>query len=81
MTAAPTTDPEEIRARLVEQMLAPVRFTQILHRMQADGFTSFLEVGPGNVLTGLVRRTLGRDVEVATAGTADELESLLQQTS
>ncbi|WP_397546708.1 ACP S-malonyltransferase [Rhodothermus marinus] len=81
VTAAPTTDPEEIRARLVEQMLAPVRFTQILHRMQADGFTSFLEVGPGNVLTGLVRRTLGRDVEVATAGTADELESLLQQTS
>lgn len=81
VTAAPTTDPEEIRARLVEQMLAPVRFMQILHRMQADGLTSFLEVGPGNVLAGLVRRTLGRDVSVTTVGTADELEALLQQTS
>ena len=79
VTAVPTTDPEEIRARLVEQMLAPVRFTQMLHRMQADGITAFLEVGPGNVLTGLVRRTLGRKVQVATAGTADELEALLQQ--
>ncbi len=79
VTAAPTTDPEEIRARLVEQMLAPVRFTQMLHRMQTEGITAFLEVGPGNVLTGLVRRTLGREVQVATAGTADELEVLLQQ--
>ncbi|SHK28323.1 ACP S-malonyltransferase [Rhodothermus profundi] len=81
VTAAATTDPEEIRARLAEQMLAPVRFTQILHRMQADGITAFLEVGPGNVLTGLVRRTLGRNVQVGTAGTAEELETLLQQTS
>ncbi|MDQ7039605.1 MAG: ACP S-malonyltransferase [Rhodothermus sp.] len=80
VTAAPTTDPEEIRTRLVEQMLAPVRFTQMLHRMQADGFTAFLEVGPGNVLSALVRRTLGREMQVATAGTADELEVLLQQT-
>jgi len=79
VTAAPTQDPDEIRTRLVEQMLAPVRFTQTLHRMQTDGITTFWEIGPGNVLTGLVRRTLGRDVQTLTVGTADELEILLQQ--
>lgn len=76
VTATPTTDPEEIRRRLLEQLTAPVRWAQTLRRMQADGATRFVEVGAGNVLTGLVRRTLGRDVETATAGTADELESL-----
>jgi [acyl-carrier-protein] S-malonyltransferase len=47
--------------------------------MQTDGITTFWEIGPGNVLTGLVRRTLGRDVQTLTVGTADELEILLQQ--
>lgn len=73
VTAAPTTDPEEIRARLLEQLMAPVRWAQTLQRMHADGARRFVEVGAGNVLAGLARRTLGREVEVATAGTADEL--------
>ncbi|GBD02525.1 Malonyl CoA-acyl carrier protein transacylase [bacterium HR18] len=79
VTAAPSRDPSEIRDRLVEQMLAPVRFTQTLRRMQGDGIATFWEVGPGNVLAGLVRRTLGREVQVLTVGTAEELETLLQQ--
>jgi [acyl-carrier-protein] S-malonyltransferase len=74
VTAAPATDPVEIRRRLLEQLTAPVRWAQTLERMRADGATRFIEVGSGNVLSGLVKRTLGRDVETATAGTAAELE-------
>ncbi len=76
VTAAPTTDPAEIRARLLEQLTAPVRWAQSVQQMAADGATRFVEVGTGNVLTGLVRRTLGKDAETATAGTADELDTL-----
>lgn len=70
VTAAPTTDPEEIRRRLLEQLTAPVRWVQTLEAMRADGVRRFVEVGAGTVLSGLVKRTLGRDVETATAGTA-----------
>ena len=73
VTAAPSTDPDEIRRRLLEQLTAPVRWTQTLERMRADGAERFLEVGSGNVLSGLARRTLGRDVEASLAGTVDEL--------
>jgi [acyl-carrier-protein] S-malonyltransferase len=76
VTAAPEADPEAIRARLLEQLTAPVRWAQSVQRMQADGVTRFVEVGTGNVLSGLVKRTLGREVETATAGTAEELAGL-----
>ena len=72
VTAAPTRDPDEIRARLLEQLTAPVRWAQTLEAMRADGADRFVEVGAGNVLAGLVKRTLGRDVETATVGKADE---------
>ncbi len=73
VTAAPETDPEIIRTNLLAQLTAPVRWAQTLERMRDDGVTRYLEVGTGNVLSGLVKRTLGRDVSTATAGTADEL--------
>ena len=76
VTARPTTDPDEIRRRLLDQLTAPVRWAQTLEAMRADGAERFVEVGAGNVLAGLVKRTLGRDVETATAGTADELDTL-----
>jgi len=76
VTAAPTTDVEEIRTRLLEQLMAPVRWAQALNGMQAGGAERFIEVGPGNVLVGLARRTLGRDFVFATAGTASELDVL-----
>ena len=72
VTARPTTDPEEIRARLLEQLTSPVRWAPTLAAMQADGVTRFVEVGTGAVLAGLVKRTLGRDVETATRGTATD---------
>ncbi|PAP75256.1 ACP S-malonyltransferase [Rubrivirga marina] len=76
VTAEPTTDPDAIRLRLLDQLTAPVRWAQSLERMQAEGATRFVEVGTGKVLSGLVRRTLGRDAETAQAGTAAEIDAL-----
>ncbi len=64
-TAKPTTDPEEIRSNLLDQLLNPVRWTQTLLNMMEDGATSFVEVGPGKVLQGLVKRT---DRKAETSG-------------
>ncbi|MBR4311861.1 MAG: ACP S-malonyltransferase [Bacteroidaceae bacterium] len=54
--ALPHTDPEEIKANLIAQLTAPVRWTQSVRNMIADGAESFTECGPGNVLTGLIRK-------------------------
>lgn len=63
VTAAPSSDPEEIKKNLVAQLTAPVRWTQTVKNMIADGATSFTEVGPGKVLQGLIRKV---DREVTT---------------
>lgn len=80
VTAEPTTDPDEIRRRLLEQLTAPVRWSQTLQRMQADGAARFVEVGAGNVLTGLAKRTLGKDIETATYGKAGEFSGIQEST-
>lgn len=54
--AKPYTDPEKIKANLIAQLTAPVRWTQTVQNMIADGATSFTELGPGNVLAGLIRK-------------------------
>ena len=60
VTALPTTDPEEIRRNLLAQLTAPVRWTQTVLNMAADGADTFIETGPGKVLQGLVSKILGR---------------------
>ena len=62
--AKPHTDPAEIKANLVAQLTAPVRWTQGVQNMIADGATEFTELGPGKVLQGLVLK-INRDVAVA----------------
>lgn len=57
-TARPTTDPDKICQNLLDQLLNPVRWTQTLQNMRREGADIFIEVGPGKVLQGLVRRTL-----------------------
>ena len=52
----PHTDPEEIKANLIKQLTAPVRWTQDVLAMVADGATEFVELGPGSVLQGLVKK-------------------------
>lgn len=63
--ARPHTDPAEIKANLVAQLTAPVRWTQSVQKMIADGATEFVELGPGKVLQGLVSKI---DRSVATSG-------------
>lgn len=54
--AKPYTDPEHIKHNLIAQLTGPVRWTQTVMHMLEDGATSFTEVGPGNVLQGLVKK-------------------------
>ncbi len=54
--ARPHTDPNEIKINLIAQLTAPVRWTQTVMHMVEDGVTEFTELGPGNVLTGLIRK-------------------------
>jgi [acyl-carrier-protein] S-malonyltransferase len=63
VNASPSVDPGIIRENLISQLVSPVRWMQTVQRMIADGATSFTEVGPGNVLQGLIRKT---DTSVST---------------
>ncbi|MBQ8773029.1 MAG: ACP S-malonyltransferase [Muribaculaceae bacterium] len=62
--AKPHTDPAEIKANLVAQLTAPVRWTQSVQNMVADGADEFVELGPGKVLQGLVSK-ISREVAVS----------------
>ncbi len=63
--AKPHTNPEEIKANLIAQLTAPVRWTYSVQNMIADGATEFVELGPGKVLQGLVSKI---DKNVAVSG-------------
>lgn len=54
--AKPHTDPEQIKANLIAQLTAPVRWTQIVREMVGDGVEQMTELGPGTVLQGLVKK-------------------------
>lgn len=56
VNASPSANPNEIKTNLIAQLTAPVKWTQTIQRMTADGFNSYIEVGPGKVLQGLVRK-------------------------
>ena len=56
VNAQPTTDPQQIKANLIAQLTSPVRWTQSVERMVADGATEFYECGPGKVLQGLIKK-------------------------
>lgn len=66
VTASPVSDPSEIKKNLIVQLTAPVRWTQSVQQMIADGATSFTEVGPGKVLVGLVNK-INKEVETVSA--------------
>jgi len=66
VTAQPVNDPEIIKANLIAQLTAPVRWTQIMTNMIADGARTVIEVGPGTVLQGLFKK-LDRNIEAHSA--------------
>lgn len=69
VTAKPVTDPAEIQANLIAQLTAPVRWTQIMQNMIADGAQEVVEVGPGKVLQGLFKK-VDRGFATSSATTA-----------
>jgi [acyl-carrier-protein] S-malonyltransferase len=77
VTAAPVSDPEEARRLLVEQLTAPVRWTASMRTMVESGIHRFIELGPGSVLAGLMKR-VDRGAEVVSLGTADQAQSFLE---
>ena len=66
--ALPHTSPEEIKANLIAQLTAPVRWTQIVEHMTSDGITEYIELGPGTVLQGLISK-ISPDAKVESVGT------------
>ena len=66
VTTTAVTDPSEIKKNLIAQLTAPVKWTQSVEQMIADGASLFTEVGPGKVLQGLVKK-INRQAEVASA--------------
>lgn len=64
--ARPHTDPARIKANLIAQLTAPVRWTQTMQHILADGCTQVVETGPGNVLQGLFKK-VDRDVPTSAA--------------
>lgn len=67
VTALPETDPDVIKANLITQLTAPVRWTQCVQKMIEDGATRFTECGPGKVLQGLILK-IDRNVQVEGLG-------------
>jgi [acyl-carrier-protein] S-malonyltransferase len=66
VTAKAESDPAQIQLNLIAQLTAPVRWTQTMNQMIADGATSFTEAGPGKVLQGLVKK-VNKEMETASA--------------
>lgn len=65
VNAQPNTDPVQIKENLIAQLTSPVRWTQTVQNMLKDGATEFTEVGPGNVLQGLVKKIGGNEIITA----------------
>jgi [acyl-carrier-protein] S-malonyltransferase len=65
VNASPSTDPAEIKSNLIAQLTAPVRWTQTVINMLAEGADSFTEVGPGSALQGMIKKV---DRTVQTSG-------------
>ena len=63
--ALPHTDPAEIRRNLLMQLTSPVRWTQTVENMLADGADSFIEVGPGTILQGLLKKIAPEGTEIS----------------
>ena len=76
--ASPVSSPDEVCDGLIRQIDAPVLWTQTIERLRADGFDTFVEVGTGNVLCGLVKR-IDRSATCYPAGTVEAIEKVIDE--
>ena len=76
--AAPVREADAAREALVRQVTAPVRWDELMQAMIDDGIETFVEVGPGRVLAGLVRR-IRRGVRVLAVGDPDGVEKAVRE--
>jgi [acyl-carrier-protein] S-malonyltransferase len=80
VTAEPLATADDVRREAVAQVVAPVRWIATVQRMAQDGVTSFLEIGPGKVLTGLIRR-IAPQARLINVATADDVRAVLAESS
>ena len=73
VNAKPVTDANELKSNILKQLESPVRWAEIISNMNRDGFTSYLEIGPGKVLQGLNRKIL-IEHDSSSIGTKEQLE-------
>lgn len=74
--AEPLTNANKIQEALIAQLTSPVKWTQSMMNMKKDGLERFIEIGPGNVLQGLTKRTIS-DVEILGIDTAVDVENFI----
>src|SRR5258708_29311330 len=74
VTAQPHGSPVEIRQRLVDQITAPVRWEASMRCLVAQGFTQFIELGPGTALRGFMRR-IDKKVQILNVADVASLET------
>lgn len=74
VTAEPIVEPEEIREELVTQLTSPVRWVESIEHMMAQGVSTFVEIGPKSVLTGLIKR-IDKSVRRVSAGNVAGVEA------
>ena len=76
VTARPAASVAEIKDLLVRQVVSPVRWRDSMQWLIAQGFTQFIELGPGNVLAGLMKR-INKDVEILSVSDGASLEATM----
>lgn len=74
--AAYVTEAEPVKSLLARQVSSPVRWRESMELLLADGFDTFLEIGPGKTLAGFLRK-MSRDVKVESVGTVGDLEAVM----
>ncbi len=77
VTARPHGEPDEIRRRLVDQVVSPVRWEESIRFLLEDGFRRFIELGPGNALSGFLKR-IDKNAEILNVADIRSLEATAQ---
>jgi [acyl-carrier-protein] S-malonyltransferase len=80
VTAEPLREADDVQRELVTQVVAPVRWVASVQQMIAHGITTFVEIGPGKVLTGLIRR-IAPQARLVNVQRADDVRALLAESS